>query len=88
MVVKIVYDNPCAYDIFGDCRPLHSLMEVGRQQPSSFTRGIWSRKVLLIPSVSQVCSSCSNPRSSVLVVVVFRFVDTASDCSVGDDFSQ
>lgn len=54
LVVKIVRDNPCAYDIFGDCRPLRSLVEVGRQQPSSVTRAIWHAKALSIKSVNNV----------------------------------
>lgn len=53
MVVKIVYENPCAHDAFGACRPIHSLVEVGSQQPSSVTHAVWGLRVLSVKSVKE-----------------------------------
>jgi len=47
LAVKVVYDNPCAIDLFGQCRVLHSIKEVFEQQPSLFDI-IWSTPVLAI----------------------------------------
>jgi hypothetical protein len=50
-----VYQNPCATDVFGDCRPIHSIREVGTEQPS-FITAVWDYKELKIKSVNGTLS--------------------------------
>lgn len=45
LAVRLVFENPCANDVFGACRPLLSIREVGTQQPSLVTN-VWEHKYL------------------------------------------
>jgi len=49
LAVRVILDHACATDLFGDCRPLKSIKEIGEQQPSLFVL-IWSMPVLQIKS--------------------------------------
>jgi len=47
LAVSVIFKNPCAVDLFGDCRTLKSIKEVGEQQPSLFDV-IWTAPNLII----------------------------------------
>jgi len=47
LAVKVVFENPCAIDLFGQCRTLQSIKEIFEQQPSLFDI-IWATPVLTI----------------------------------------
>jgi len=47
LAVKVVFENPCAIDLFGQCRVLHSIKEAFEQQPSLFDI-VWTTPTLAI----------------------------------------
>jgi len=55
LAIRLVYDHPCAQDIFGSCRPILSIEEIGTQQPS-FVTNIWTRPALNITSLNKTLS--------------------------------
>jgi len=55
LAVRLVFENPCAQDIFGSCRPILSIEEIGTQQPS-FVTNIWGRPALHIASLNKTLS--------------------------------
>jgi len=47
LAIKVVYENPCAIDLFGQCRGLKSIKEAYEQQPSLFDI-VWSFPIFAI----------------------------------------
>jgi len=47
LAIRVIFENNCATDLFGGCRPLSSIKEIGEQQPSLFDV-IWQIPTLLI----------------------------------------
>lgn len=37
LAIKLIIENPCQRDMFGNCRPLNSIRDIGEQQPSLYT---------------------------------------------------
>jgi len=50
LAVSTVLEHPCQKDLFGDCRPLTSILQVGQQQPSLLDT-IWDMPQLTIISI-------------------------------------
>jgi len=48
MAVKIVYENHCKYDLFGNCSALTSIRNIGQQQPSVLPTQTWGKPYLTI----------------------------------------
>lgn len=39
--IRLVFENPCATDLFGSCKTLTSIRQIGEQQPSFFLDTVW-----------------------------------------------
>jgi len=48
MAVWMIYENACATDLFGNCKPLASIREIGEQQPSLMVSTVWNLKSMVM----------------------------------------
>jgi len=55
LAVSMVYNYSCATDVFGSCRPIYSIREIGVDQPSLIVT-VWNKKVLNITTLSSLLS--------------------------------
>jgi len=51
LAVRVVFENPCATDLFGACKPLRSIRQIGEQQPSFFLDTVWGIPYLHIKAL-------------------------------------
>jgi len=56
LAVRVIFENTCQFDLFGDCRPLTSIRQVGEEQPSFFLNTVWDLKLLKINSMKEKLS--------------------------------
>jgi len=55
LAVRTIFENPCQKDLFGDCRPLTSIRQVGQQQPSLLDT-VWDMPQLSMNKLNSVLS--------------------------------